>query len=321
MKLTRRFLALTIAGALAQSACDDDDEKDGNSEVTSDDDGDDDTDGDDDADQDDTDGDDDALPDAGSSPPVDVEVPIDVGGLSCPSDEDELAEAFAEAVCSKRGECCSDDYEVCIVEVSAAFDSIYVDLAEAVLEETASVDCESFDTCVSAIAAASCGEWPAQVGDLAEIPVDVPDCRKLVTPALSAGDTCRWNYECSGGFCRSEDGLCYDFARENAPCEDALCDLPTMFCNGAGLCQKRLGNGVACVDSTECQSGRCALDASSTCVAPGAAQCEYVPAAPATCSARSGTGGNRGRTGWHLLGLALALCASRSAFSRCRTHS
>jgi hypothetical protein len=95
------------------------------------------------------------------------------------------------------------------------------------------------------------------------------------------------NYECEHGFCHADDGLCHDFARENEPCEDTLCDLPTMFCNAGGVCQQRLDNTVSCTDATECQSGVCDVEGSGTCTAPGADACGYVPSAPPACSIRA----------------------------------
>lgn len=249
--------------------------------------------------------------DAGERPSDDLEpVPGNGDGVPCPTDETLLAEAFAEAVCSKRGDCCDDDYEVCIVEVTEAFDAIYVDLDDAVPDGSASVDCGAFAACASAIERASCDEWPAQVGGLAEIPVDVPECRKLVTPGLESGDACDWNYQCRDGFCQSEDGLCYDFAKENESCEEALCSLPTHFCNAAGLCQRRLENGVACNVPSECQSGVCAPEDAGVCMAPGPSECKYVPAAPAACALRAPRAASGG---WLLVvaGLTLASAARR----------
>lgn len=237
------------------------------------------------------------------------------GAVPCPSVVDDLSESFAEAVCSKRGECCEDDYESCITEVTEALDAIYVDLSDAVASASASIHCPSFTECTDAILRADCTEWPTATGDLAEIPVDEPACREMVTPLLSAGDECRWNYECEEGFCFAEDGTCHEFARENEPCEDSLCSLPTMFCNGAGVCQRRLANGVTCSDPAECQSRVCDVEGSGMCAPPGHDACEYVPAAPATCSLRQGrprsvpalvfalfalTAGFRRRTTWNV---------------------
>lgn len=253
----------------------------------------------------------------GSDPDADgVEQNADGGGTAdddanpnprCPSAEN-LAEGFAEAVCQKRGECCDDDYEVCITEVTDALDAIYVDLADAIEAGTAELDCESYRACTAAVLSAECSDWPLQTGDLAEIPVDEPRCRQMVTPAVAAGEECSWNYECQAGACRAEDGLCYAFARENESCEDMLCDLPTHFCNGAGLCQKRLGDGVSCTDAEECQSRVCDLEGSGTCVAPGPDACQYVPSAPATCSLRPhGQSGGRVTLLAALAGLLLLL--------------
>jgi hypothetical protein len=214
---------------------------------------------------------------------------------ACPSAAEDLAEAFAEAVCKKRGECCDDDYEVCITEVTEAMDAIYVSLPEGVAEGTSALDCDSFDACAVAIAEADCADWPAQVGGFAEIPVDEPACRKTVTPLLEPEQACSYNYECAGGFCY--DGVCRAFVSENEECRDELCDV-TMFCNPGGLCQKRLGNGVACTENGQCESGVCD---EGSCVAPGPELCEYVPAAPATCSVSTVTNLGRARGGWPLV--------------------
>lgn len=214
------------------------------------------------------------------------------GPVACPEEIDGLAQAFATAVCRKRVECCDDDYETCVAEVADAMDDIYPNARAAVQEGTASLACSRFDACAAAIDAADCSEWPLQVGTLAQIPVDEPACRELVTPRVPAGEACSANYECIDGACSSDDGVCHAYAAENAPCEAALCELPTMFCNAAGVCQRRLENGVTCTDDNHCESGLCDADDSGVCVAPGPNQCRYVPAAPATCSLSGVPGGS-----------------------------
>jgi MYXO-CTERM domain-containing protein len=252
--------------------------------------------------------DDDATDDDATDDDAGGQGPVEPSTVPCPTDAADLSEAFAEAVCTKRGECCSDDYEVCISEVTEALDAIYVDIEDAIDGDTASLDCASFTLCSDAILSADCSEWPLQVGDLAEIPVDEPACRQMVTPRLSTDEECSWNYECQDGFCHAEDGLCHAFARENELCEDTLCHLPTMFCNAAGVCQQRLDNGVSCTDAAECQSRVCDLEGSGTCVAPGPDACEYVPSAPAQCSTRRPGGGS---TAFGVAVFLLAVAAGR----------
>jgi hypothetical protein len=230
------------------------------------------------------------------------------GPAACPADSGELANAFASVVCAKRAECCRDDTADCLAEVSRAMDEIYVELAQSVQSGTASLACARFDACARAIADASCGDWPLQSGSLAEIPVDEPACRELVTPLLRDGEACRWNYECDHGFCYAEDGLCHAYAAENEPCTDTLCELPTAFCNAAGLCQRRLENGVSCADHSECQSGRCDADGTGSCVAPGPDACRYVPAAPASCAVSSAPGRSRRDAVLFWLGLVVVTC-------------
>src|SRR5690606_4574741 len=107
------------------------------------------------------------------------------GPVACPSNIGDLAEAFAEAVCRKRVECCTDDYDSCITEVVSALDEdLYPEPEAAVEAGTAELNCTAFDSCSAAIDAADCADWPLQTGTYGGIPVDEPACRQMVTPLI-----------------------------------------------------------------------------------------------------------------------------------------
>ncbi|HLV64878.1 MAG TPA: hypothetical protein VKY73_03665 [Polyangiaceae bacterium] len=232
------------------------------------------------------------------------------GPVACPSDPGELAEAFAEAVCQKRVDCCSDDYEECLKDVIEATDAIYVDLATAVDGETAELDCDNFELCVGAIAEAECSEWPAQVGQYGAIPVNEPACWQMVTPLVETGEACSYNYECVDGVCSESEGECVALAGEDESCEDAVCDLRTTFCNADEVCERRYENGEACSQDLECQSGVCDAE-DGICVAPGSAECSYVPEAPASCSVVGVPGGARGTSALLLFAGVVGLAGAR----------
>src|SRR5690606_25873279 len=161
--------------------------------------------------------------------------------VACPDQIDGLAEAFAEAVCRKRTECCTDDdYETCLTEVTAAMDMIYPDTPEAVEAGTAELDCNMFDACSAAIHEADCSDWPAQSGQVGEIPVNEPACRQMVKPLVEPEASCNYTYECINGLCASN--ACLEYVAENGDCDgqDQICDVRTMFCNDGDKCQQRL---------------------------------------------------------------------------------
>jgi len=214
--------------------------------------------------------------------------------VACPRDIDGLANSFAEAVCRKRVECCTDDYDACLTEVTKAMDAIYVNVGPAAESGTAELNCDSFDACVLAIHEARCSDWPAQTGDLGQIPVNEPACYQMVTPLVGPDEECTYHYECINGLCIGEGHTCVEYVAENAECggDGQVCDVTSMFCNGAHRCQRRLANGVACTGDNECESGVCDLDDGGTCVAPGPNQCSYVPAALANCALASAPGSN-----------------------------
>ena len=240
----------------------------------------------------------------GGEPPVEP--------VACPSEIDGLADAFAAAVCRKRVECCTDDYDTCLTEVTEAMDAIYPDASAAVEAGTAELDCDMFDTCSAAIHEAECADWPAQTGDLGEIPVNEPACHQMVKPLIPAEDACTYHYECIDGLCVED--ACLEYVAENAACDgnNQICDPRTMFCNDGDLCQRRLANGVACTTDAECQSGLCDTDDTGMCVAPGPDMCEYVPSAPATCAITSTASSNApGGLPWLVALTGLGVVATR----------
>ena len=213
------------------------------------------------------------------------------GAVECPDDIEELASAVAEAICAKRAECCDNDLDDCMNEVTEAFEAGYPDLARAESEGSAALDCGAFDACAQAVAATSCDEWPYQAS--VGIPANEPECYDFLTPRLGDSDTCRFSYECQGGYCSvledESTGTCYPYAGENEACgeegePDQLCDSESMFCNSAGRCQRRLGLDATCTTNNECESLVCDSE-SGTCIAPGEAECEYsLATAPTNCS-------------------------------------
>jgi hypothetical protein len=233
--------------------------------------------------------------------------------VECPDDIANLARAVAEAICQKRAQCCDNDLDECIDEVRTAFESGYPNLSQAESDGSAALDCDAFDACAEAVAATSCDDWPFQAS--VGIPADELECYDFLTPLLQDSDECRFSYECASGYCSVAEGetsgACYDYAAENEACgedgePDQVCDSQSMFCNQAGLCQRRLGLGAACTENNECQSLTCDMDGSETCIVPGQAQCEYtIATAPANCSVVApGAGDPPGaHVLWSLLGL------------------
>src|SRR5690606_17179211 len=118
-----------------------------------------------------------------------------------------------------------------------------------------------------------------------------------------------YNYECIDGVCA--EGECVELAGDGESCATAICDVRSTFCNEDDVCELRRENGETCSNDIECQSGVCNTD-DGICVAPGAAECSYVPKAPESCSVAGVPGGARGTSGLLLFfGVAGAVGARR----------
>ncbi|MDI3291309.1 MopE-related protein [Polyangium sp. 15x6] len=128
----------------------------------------------------------------------------------------------------------------------------------------------------------ACNVMAAQ-GTCTSVPADTDpanecaaDCNGAGACELANGGGCTLDAQCGSGICIEEDGVCCDTAC-NGLCEacsaaktggtNGVCapiksgDDPesecagSLQCNGAGACE--LGNGAACADGTECESGFC----------------------------------------------------------------
>lgn len=207
--------------------------------------------------------------------------------VRCPANIEDFPARVAAAICVKRSECCTDDTDACLTEVTAALENIYPELAQADAAGTAHRNCGAFFSCTSAILDASCDEWPLQAGSLGGLPVDQIVCRAMISPDILLGGPCNYSYECSLGFCRVPEGetvgTCESFADLNDSCDEA-CNPETMFCNAANLCQERLPNGASCTKPEECESRVCDVGGSDECVAPGPDECKYVPNGAPHCA-------------------------------------
>lgn len=229
----------------------------------------------------------------------------------CPDSIADFPTVFADAVCRKRVECCQNDTETCMTELSAAMDDIFPDLAQAGQDGTATASCSALEQCVAAIDAADCADWPKELGTLYGLPVDEPACRGIVKGTLAPAAECRGTYECNNGFCGDGDGAggagttCVAMVADGQPCGQNICNLATSYCAANAMCAPRLANGADCTAAGDCQSRICDTANTDKCVAPAAAQCEYVPEG---CSL--GRRPVRDSRGWPLLVATLVLGAA-----------
>ena len=229
---------------------------------------------------------------------------------NCPASIVDFPTAFAEAVCRKRVECCQNDTETCMTELTAAMDDVFPGLAQAGLDGAATGNCQALELCVAAIDAADCADWPKELGTLYGVPVGAPACRDIVQGTLAPAAECVSNYQCDNGYCLDAAGgaasmACVALVADGQPCDnDSVCNLSTSFCANNGTCTARRPNGMVCTTAAQCQSRICDTADTDTCVAPGAAQCEYVPEG---CSL--GRRPVRDSRGWPLLVVALVLGA------------
>jgi hypothetical protein len=206
------------------------------------------------------------------------------GSSVCPASVADFPSVFAEAVCRKRVECCDNNTtQTCMAEVGAALDEIFPDLAQAVQDGSVQASCSALDVCIAAIDAADCADFPKELGMLYGVPVDEPACRSFLKGTVAPTDECSSTYQCNNGFCSDGDGAggagttCVALVADGQPCDnDSICNLSTSYC-ATGMCTPRLANGETCTAAAQCQSRVCDTADTDTCVAPSAAQCEYVP--------------------------------------------
>lgn len=109
-----------------------------------------------------------------------------------------------------------------------------------------------YESCASALDAASCGPTPDLV------------CPQVYQHAgeKKGGASCFSNLQCQSVQCVQTDpttcGSCVDLAKPGEPCSGlASCD-PDHWCDGT--CQPRLSEGSACTDSAACERGLFCLD-------------------------------------------------------------
>jgi hypothetical protein len=246
---------------------------------------------------------------------------------TCPQSLDDFPAVYAQAICDKREECCAVNAATCLEDVTAALVEAYPELGQSQEDGEVVLDCTDYDACVDAIAAASCSEWPKELGAVYGIPVDEPACRSMFRGQIAATDPCLADYQCDHGYCETSinnmiDPECVILVPDGQPCGggfDQVCDLSRSYCNSDNECAPRLANGEACANAGQCQSRICDTGAGGAagaggeggaavmgeCIAPSAAQCEYVPAD--ACSMSSGR--VPGGAGWPLAFGALLLGA------------
>ncbi len=230
----------------------------------------------------------------------------------CPASIADFPSVYAEAICRKRVECCENDAQTCLAEVTAAMDELYPDLAQAGLDGIATADCQALEQCVAAVDAADCADWPKELGSTYGLPVNEPACRGIVKGTLAPAAECSSTYECNNGFCNDGDGAggagatCLELVADGQACNGQnICNFATSYCAPNNMCAPRLANGMGCTSAAQCQSRVCDTAGTDTCVAPDTtAQCEFVPEG---CSL--GRGPVRDSRGWPLLVAALVLGA------------
>lgn len=241
-----------------------------------------------------------------------------VGTSICPENIEDFPKLYAEAICRKRVQCCANDAEACLTEVSQALAELYPDLAKSEQDGSAERNCSALEQCVAAVDAAACSAWPLEVPMVFGVPAGEPACRNIIKGKLAASVECSSTYQCDNGFClpgetEQDPAHCYPLTADGQSCSEAssLCNLATSYCNEEDKCAARLPNGAACTSVDECMSRRCDTVDTHKCLAPAENQCEFVPQA---CSL--GRGPVRDSLAWPLLVMGLVLGAGARRRSR-----
>jgi hypothetical protein len=233
----------------------------------------------------------------------------------CPESILDYPKLYAEAICRKRVQCCANDTETCMKEVSDGLALLYPDLDKSEQEGSAEANCPALEACITAVDAAECSDWPLEMPILYGVPAGEPACRNIIKGKIGATKPCASTYQCNNGFCSEEPaGTCIGFIADGQPCtDDSFCNLATSFCNASNLCAPRKQNGEVCTSGDDCQSRRCDTQDSGKCLAPPSKECAFVPKA---CS--FGRAPLRDGLAWPLLmaGLALGVGTRRRARAR-----
>lgn len=240
------------------------------------------------------------------------------GGVSiCPESLVDYPKLYAEAICRKRVQCCADQTDTCIAQVSEGLAKVYPELAKSEQEGTAVANCQALEQCLAAVDAAECSAWPLEMAVIYGVPAGEPACRDIIKGKLTATKPCASTYQCDNGICAGDPTTtCIALAADGETCGgDAICNLATSYCSASSSkCVPREPNGAACASGDECMSRRCDTQDTKKCLAPASDQCKFVP--EQACS--FGRGPLRNNLAWSLLvmGLALGVAVRRRSRER-----
>jgi MYXO-CTERM domain-containing protein len=240
------------------------------------------------------------------------------GQITCPTPAN-FDEDWAARICQKNNDCCSADITTCTTNAQTGILQLYPGLEASIAANRAAFNCDDYIACMTAINAASCTGWPRERHPDFGIPVNEPKCRTFIRPLVASGNgmngtACTEDYQCINGYCVDPDGVnmgtqglqCVAFRDVGLSCEAVpaageahlVCNPVLNWCeqpdtNVAGVCRQRGANGAACTAANQCQSREC----STTCVAPTASACPWIPTPPTSCSVSS-VGSHTSSLGW-----------------------
>jgi hypothetical protein len=220
------------------------------------------------------------------------------GNGMCPATIDLYPGVVAKAICDKRVDCCMSDADQCMMDVGDALNGIFTDLVQSEMDGLTAANCDALEKCVTAIKAADCKNWPAELGDNYGIPVDEPACRHFIEPKVKPTDTCTDQYQCINGYCTGNQNMtCAGFIADGDSCAVGLCNTVTSYCDGTKKCAPKLADGQTCAADGDCQSRICDTGNTDKCIAPDPKNdCEFTPSGCSLVSAAP-----RGGLGWSLL--------------------
>ena len=212
-------------------------------------------------------------------------------GSSGPVALEDYERAWAELYCEQAQRCgvpvMDDIYYVfaetgpgCVERVLEALRrgnemrSLAAPYQAAVVRGTATWDADLAGACLDAQRA-----LPCFMGLLGAMDEHYPECRRLAEGLVAPGGACRFDPECSAGWCDTSagcPGVCVAYATAGGACDDSIRCPPDQDC-ASGACRplepepfRRAGRGEACGDFLPCAFGLACAAGTSTCVnAPG----------------------------------------------------
>ena len=167
------------------------------------------------------------------------------------------SEQIASAQCDRIMECCDEseqDFEdsgECEAANNNLFGLLGDDVENAYEQDRVDIDDDAVDDCVASLEDVSCSQFDGSRHQREQL----QGCQDVITPLLSAGDSCNRDFECNNGYC--DDDQCASLPSEGEACAGNRCG-DGLYCDSlSNECTALLEDGESCGEDSQCESDNC----------------------------------------------------------------